>query len=113
MLEHTNASEHLTLGLKVLPNKISGFARTQAAWLFYANESVSLSMLQKLLTAAAYEGLTNHCSEYALCMYDWPHMNYKHINKTYGYAIAHETDIGYYLQTGLIVSDQTGLPLAP
>ena len=46
-------------------------------------------------------------------MHDWSHLNYKHINKPDTYAITHETDIGYDLQTSLIVSDQNGQPLAP
>lgn len=40
-------------------------------------------------------------------------MSYKHRNKIDTYAITHETDVGYDLQTSLIVSDQSGLPLAP
>lgn len=108
-----NSSESLSAGLKALPNKISSFASTQAAWRFYANESVSLSILQEPLTAAAHEGIAKHCSQYALCVHDWSHLSYKHLNKTDTYAITHETDVGYDLQTSLIVSDQTGQPLAP
>ena len=108
-----NSSEPLSAGLKALPNKISSFASTQAAWRFYGNESVSLALLQEPLTAAAHEGIAHHCSQYALCMHDWSHLNYKHINKPDTYAITHETDIGYDLQTSLIVSDQNGQPLAP
>lgn len=108
-----NSSEPLSAGLKALPNKISSFASTQAAWRLYGNESVSLAILQEPLTAAAHEGIAHHCSQYALCMHDWSHLNYKHINKPDTYAITHETDIGYDLQTSLIVSDQNGQPLAP
>ena len=108
-----NSSERLSAGLKALPDKISSFASTQAAWRFYRNESVSLSVLQEPLTAAAHEGIAKHCSQYALCVHDWSHLSYKHINKTDTYAITHATDIGYDLQTSLIVSDQNGQPLAP
>lgn len=48
-----------------------------------------------------------------LIVHDWSHLNYKHLNKTDTYAITHETDVGYDLQTSLIVSDQNGQPLAP
>lgn len=112
-MEHTNASEKLSAGLKAIPNKICSFASTQAAWRFYANEKVSLSMLQNPLMAAAHEGIATHCTDYALCIHDWSHLNYKHANKTDTYAITHEKDVGYDLQTSLIVSDQTGLPIAP
>jgi hypothetical protein len=108
-----NSSERLSAGLKALPDKISSFASTQAAWRFYRNESVSLSVLQEPLTAAAHEGIAKHCNQYALCIHDWSHLSYKHLNKTDTYAITHATDIGYDLQTSLIVSDQSGQPLAP
>jgi hypothetical protein len=44
---------------------------------------------------------------------NWSHLNYKHLNKADTYAISHETDVGYDLQTSLIVSDQNGQPPAP
>jgi len=59
-----NSSERLSAGLKALPDKISSFASTQAAWRFYRNESISLSVLQEPLTAAAHEGIAEHCSQY-------------------------------------------------
>lgn len=108
-----NASERLSAGLKALPNKTSSFASTQAAWRFYGNESVTLQALQQPLTAAAHEGIVQHCREYALCVHDWSRLSYKHLNKSDTYAITHEQDVGYDLQTSLIVSDQTGQPLAP
>jgi hypothetical protein len=108
-----NASERLSAGLKALPNKSSSFASTQAAWRFYGNESVNLQVHQEPLTAAAHGGISQHCSDYALCVHDWSHLNYKHINKSDTYAITHRYDVGYDLQTSLIVSDQTGQPLAP
>jgi hypothetical protein len=108
-----NASEPLSAGLKSLPNRISSFASTQAAWRFYANESVTLSALQEPLTAAAHDGIEQHCSQYALCVHDWSHLAYKHANKSDTYAITHDTDIGYDLQTSLFISDQSGRPLAP
>ena len=111
--EHMNSSEPLSAGLKALPDKISSFASTQAAWRFYQNESVSLPKLQEPLTAAAHQGILAHCVHYALCVHDWSHLSYKHANKPDTYAITHDTDIGYDLQTSLIISDQTGQPLAP
>lgn len=108
-----NASERLSAGLKALPNKSSSFASTQAAWRFYNNEAVSLQVLQEPLTAAAHEGIVAHCSDYALCMHDWSCLSYKHLNKSDTYAITHEHDVGYDLQTSLIVSDKTGQPIAP
>lgn len=108
-----NSSEQLSAGLKALPDKISSFASTQAAWRFYQNESVTLQKLQEPLTAAAHEGIAKYCGKYALCVHDWSRLSYKHLNKPDTYAITHETDVGYDLQTSLIVSDRNGQPLAP
>ena len=108
-----NASEKLGAGLKALPDKADSFASTQAAWRFYANEAVTLSKLQEPLTAAAHAGIGRHCERYALCVHDWSRLSYKHRNKADTYAITHATDVGYDLQTSLIVSDRDGQPLAP
>lgn len=108
-----NASEVLSAGLKALPNKVSSFASTQAAWRFYKNSAITLAKLQEPLTMAAHEGISNHCQCYALCVHDWSRLSYKHINKNDTYAITHATDVGYDLQSSLIVSDRNGQPLAP
>ena len=113
MLEHLNASEGLSAGLKALPDQVSSFASTQAAWRFYANESVTLAKLQEPLTAAAHEGVGRRCDHYALCLHDWSRLSYQHRNKPDTYAITHGTDIGYDRQTSLLVSDRDGQPLAP
>ena len=57
-----NASEALSAGLKAVPNKISSFASTQAAWRFYKNAAVTLSKLQEPLTAAAHVGIQQHAA---------------------------------------------------
>lgn len=108
-----NASEELSAGLKSLPTKSSSFASTQAAWRFYRNEAVSLSTLQAPLTAAAHVGIEKQCDSYALCVHDWSRLHYRHANKADTYAITHTTDVGYDLQTSLLVSDRHGQPLAP
>lgn len=108
-----NNSETLSAGLKAMPDKISSFASTQAAWRFYANDQVSLQTLQEPLTAAAHEGVVSLCQNYALCIHDWSRLAYKHANKPDTYAITHDTDVGYDLQTSLLVSDRNGEPLAP
>ena len=111
--EHLNASSRLSAGLKALPDRVSSFSSTQAAWRFYANDEVTLSKLQEPLTQAALEGIEQHCDDYALCIHDWSRLSYKHANKPDTYAVTHETDIGYDLQTSLVVSDRQGQPLAP
>jgi IS4 transposase len=108
-----NASEPLSAGLKALPTKSGSFASTQAAWRFYRNETVSLSTLQAPLTAAAHTGIRERCATYALCLHDWSRLHYRHANKSDTYAMTHKTDVGYDLQTSLVVSDRDGQPLAP
>ena len=114
MTEHLNSTDTLSAGLRALPNKSTSFASTQAAWRFYKNDSVSLTKLHEPLLIAAHESVARYCSAYALCVHDWSRLNYrKHASKLDKYPITHETDVGYDLQSSLILSDQTGQPLAP
>jgi len=109
-----NSTDTLSAGLRALPNKISSFASTQAAWRFYKNESVTLTKLHEPLLIAAHNNIDMHCSAYALCVHDWSRLNYrKHTSKLDKYQITHDMDVGYDLQSSLILSDQTGQPLAP
>lgn len=113
VLEYTNASEKLSAGLKAIPDKVSSFASTQAAWRFYANEHITLQVLQEPLTAAVHQGIAQSCKHYALCIHDWSRLAFKHQNKTDTYAITHPTDTGYDLQSSLIINDQNGTPIGP
>lgn len=110
---YMKVSEALSAGLKALNDGVSSFAHTQAAWRFYANPAVSLPVLQAPLTAAAREGIAERCESYALCIHDWSRLAYRHANKADRYAITHASDQGYDLQSSLVVSDQTGEPIAP
>ena len=108
-----NVSGAAHAGLKALPDKVSSFASTQAAWRFYHNESVTLQTPQEPLTAAAHEGIETRCDQYGLCLHDWSKISYKHKKKQDTYEVTHSTDIGYDLQSSLWVSDRDGEPLAP
>lgn len=111
--EHMNASEALSAGLKALPDMTHSFASTQAAWRFYKNEAITLKGLQEPLLARAHAGVQEQCNAYALCMHDWSRLAIKHANKVDTYAITHKTDVGYDLQSSLLVSDKSGQPIAP
>lgn len=114
MAEHLNSTDTLSAGLRAIPDKNTSFASTQAAWRFYKNDNVTLTKLHEPLLIAAHENVARHCSHYALCVHDWSRLNYRrHTSKLDKYAITHETDVGYDLQSSLILSDQTGHPLAP
>lgn len=103
----------LSGGSKALPDKISSFASTQAAWRFYGNASVTLSKLQEPLMAAGLQGSRSDCDHFSLCVHDWSRLHYKHNNKADKYAMTHVTDIGYELQSSLLISDRQGQPIAP
>jgi len=112
--ESLNANDALSSGLRSLPNEISSFASTQAAWRFYKNDSVTVQKLQEPLLQAAHDSVVTHCKDYGLIIHDWSRLNYrKHQSKRDKYAISHKTDVGYDLQSSLLISDKTGLPLAP
>ena len=114
MTEHLNSTDSLSAALRALPDKNTSFASTQGAWRFYKNDRVSLTKLHEPLLMAAHESVARHCSDYVLCVHDWSRLNYrKHASKLDKYQITHETDVGYDLQSSLILSDQTGQPLAP
>ena len=108
-----NVSSSLSAGLKALPDKVSSFASTQAAWRFYSNPAVSLSVLQEPLTKAAQMGVTTSCDNYALCVHDWSRIAYKHANKADRHVMTHEYDVGYDLQSSLLLNDTAGQPIAP
>lgn len=113
VIEQTHPSGKLSAGIKAMPDNISSFASTQAAWRFYQNEAIGLDTLQEPLTVAAYKGIAAHCDHYALCIHDWSRLAYKHANKQDTYAITHDTDIGYDLQSSVVISDREGQPIAP
>lgn len=114
MAEHLNATDTLSAGLRALTDTNTSFASTQAAWRFYKNDKVSLTKLHEPLLLAAHKGIAMQCARYALCVHDWSRLNYrKHTSKRDTYPITHERDVGYDLQSSLILSDQTGQPIAP
>lgn len=113
--ENTNSTETLAAGLRALPTgSKTSFASTQAAWRFYQNEKVTLKKLSEPLLDAAHEGVSSHCTQYALCIHDWSRLNYrKHTSKEDRYQITHKTDVGYDLQSSLLISADNGKPIAP
>ncbi|MDQ6951898.1 MAG: transposase [Mariprofundaceae bacterium] len=113
--EHANSTDKLASGLRSLPcASKSSFASTQAAWRFYQNDKVSLSKLSEPLLEAAHDGVSSRCTRYALCVHDWSRLNYyKHTSKEDRYQMSHETDVGYDLQSSLLVSADSGKPIAP
>ena len=110
--EHLHTSESVAAGLRALPGVNRAFASTQAAWRFYANPRVTLAELTTPLIASGRDLLTSECQSHALIMHDWSDLHYgTHTRKTDRIPLG--KDQGYQLESALLVSDRTGLPLTP
>jgi hypothetical protein len=111
---HCNGLPELAAGMKALPDTAKSFSHTQALWRFLANERVGLAQLGAPLIAAAREGIAEHCQDYALVAHDWSRLNYNtHQSKSDRLRMTHATDVGYELQSSLMIGDQDGQPLSP
>ena len=114
MQQHVRSAQALAAGIGALPDTRSSAAYTQAAWRFLNNPRVGLQELAGPLLSAAAPLIATHCERYALIMHDWSRLYFgKHTRKTDRRQITHETDVGYELQSAVLVSDMSGKPLAP
>ncbi len=114
MQQHVRSAQALAAGIGALPDTRSSAAYTQAAWRFLNNPRVGLQELARPLLSAAVPMADAHCEDYALIMHDWSRLYFgKHTRKTDRRQITHKTDIGYELQSAVLVSDVSGKPLAP
>lgn len=112
--EHLTVTQPVAAGLRALPGATQAFASTQAAWRFYRNDATTLTQLAQPLLDHARQGVADHCSDYALVVHDWSQLHYNHhTSKDDRVALSQSTDLGYELQSALLVSDRTGEPLAP
>lgn len=112
--QHAHPAQALAAGLKALPDTSSSFAYTQAAWRFYANERVGLAQLAQPLLSAVPEALQTYCVDYGLVAHDWSRLGFKsHSRKRDRLQMTHAGDVGYELQSALLLSDADGKPLVP
>lgn len=110
--EHLHTSEGNAAGSRALPGVNEAFASTQAAWRFYQNEDVTLPGLMAPLQEHARQEVPVRCRRYGLVLHDWSALNYnQHTRKKDRRPIS--KDLGYELAAALLLSDQTGQPLAP
>lgn len=114
VLEHLNTNDDIAAGIRALPGKGKAFTSTQGAWRFYANPGVTLSKLGEPLIEEARHLVGSECDSYALVVHDWSNLSYQSQaqRKTDLIELGHQSH-GYELQNSLLVSDQTGMPLAP
>lgn len=104
----------MATGLRSLSETTKSFAATQAAWRFFANKRISLPVLQEPLLDYAREVSGSRLNEYALVMHDfsWVDLS-RHESKQDRIRFNQKQETGYFLQSALLVSDETGNPLVP
>lgn len=111
---HMTTNDFLTSGIKSTLSDQGAFAQTQAAWRFFNNEKCTLQELIKPILASSLEEARKHCMKYALIAHDWSGLIYKtHASKKDRFGVHHEKELGYELQSSLLLNDQNGAPLAP
>lgn len=111
---HLHGLEPLAAGLKALPGVETSFATTQAMWRFLNNEAVTLEALAEPLLAAAHAHAGATRAEYLLVMHDWSRLNFGgHTAKADRLQMTHAHDVGYELQSSLMVDGVSGLAVAP
>ncbi|WP_140048579.1 hypothetical protein [Thioflexithrix psekupsensis] len=73
-----------------------------------------MATLAQPLLMEAHKGVAERCDKYALCVHDWSMVNFgKHQSKLDRKQRTHKNDIGYELQTALLLNDRNGEPFAP
>ena len=112
--QHLATTSELASGLRALPETRGSFAAAQAAWRFYRNPRITLPALMDPLLAHARSAIETSCQDYVLVAHDWSALGFaKHESKTDRIPLNTKHPAGYELLTGLLLSDQTGDPLAP
>ena len=109
---HSNCTHQLAAGVKALFDGTESASHAQALWRFLSNDQVSPECLARPLLAVAHQSVRDDCDGFALCVHDWSRINYStHTGKLDRKQMTHDTDVGYELQSSLLVSDRDGLPL--
>lgn len=98
--------------MKSLPSCSPSLADTQALWRFVNNPRVTPVDLSQPLLAMARQGLSESCDGYALAVHDWSRLNFRtHDSKLDRVQMTHALDVGYELQSTVLVSDRDGSPI--
>jgi hypothetical protein len=80
---------------------------------FLNNDEVTPKKLSEPLVAACHDALAKSEGDYALVVHDWSRINYgTHTSKKDRLQMSHAKDIGYELQSSLLVDAQNGIPLS-
>ena len=112
-MSHSNCTSALLAGAKALPDGVQAFSHTQAMWRFLSNPRVSPKEVAQPLREAARDAVEQEDSEWVLCAHDGSRLNYgNHEAKRDRLQMTHEHDVGYELQSSLLVGADDGAPLA-
>ncbi|WP_338023365.1 hypothetical protein [Arsenophonus nasoniae] len=80
------------------------FATTQAVWRFLNNEKISFSKLNQPILELANREIKQSTHTYALMIHDWSHLKFvTHKSKKRILKMSHHGDLGYELQSSLLV----------
>lgn len=112
---HMTPADPLSCAIKdVASSQKTTFATTQAVWRFLNNERVTFSQLNQPLTTLARQGIASSPHSYALVVHDWSRLQFhSHHKKHDRLKMPHGGDVGYELQSSLLVDAASGLPVAP
>lgn len=114
VMSHLSSANPLAAGIRIPPALTKGFAATQAAWRFYANEALSPQMLAVPLIELAREQIPTLCKSYVLTVLDWSNLHFEsHGSKKDKARLSRGNNQGYKLLSALTLSDQDGTPIAP
>ncbi|MGG2142844.1 hypothetical protein [Symbiopectobacterium sp. RP] len=88
------------------------FATTQAVWRFFNNERISFSQLNEPIISLALRQVALSPHPYAPVVHDWSHLQFRtHNGKEERLKMTHGGDVGYELQTSLLLDAANGLPI--
>ena len=112
VMQPANCVPGLAAGMKSLPSGQSSLADTQALWRFLNNPRVQPVDLTIPLLAMTRQGIEAHCQDYALAVHDWSRLNFgTHLSKRDRVRMTHQHDVGYELQSTVLVADRDGMPI--
>jgi hypothetical protein len=111
-MQHANCLPKLAAGMKSLPSGQPSLSDTQALWRFLNNPRVGPSDLSAPLLEMARKGIAESPATYVLAVHDWSRLNFRtHDSKRDRVRMTHALDVGYELQSTVLVAQDDGLPI--
>ena len=112
--QHLRCAASVAPGLRVVPSDGSKPAAARGANRFDKNEAVALPTLAEPLRTRAQGAVAAGCHRYALCVHDQSPLHFTHHEaKKDRKVMCSRADLGYQLQSALLLSERDGEPLAP